>query len=404
MQARRLAASLAVAMLLATGLSLAAPGDALAATRLRGVTISNPIDGVSEFRPRIAGDTVVWQRGSGPGAEVMRWDGTQAVNMSNNGVADENPETDGIHIVWQQGSAPNRDMAIYDLVTGTTTILSSLGDEVFPVISGPYLAWIKMVDADGEVFVDPGPIGDQVTGDLLVHTYFQMDGANVVWSQGDDLGQTPSLLDDPNDIAVWNGELQGFFVLTGTGTDDIKPVVADDVVVWQAGPDGSGDIWYGDTVGTSSLLHDGTDERNPHTDGTRVVWEHFDGQDFDLFVVNLASPNAAVPLTSDALDDVMPQIEGNRIVWVRQATPGDSEIWLSWDGAPPEPLRSTQNNGRDDVAPLLEGDHFVYESCVNLGEPSEVCDIVLVPEPRRALLGALACVAMAVLLARTRRS
>lgn len=403
MQTRPKTAALALAMLLGAVFATAPAGDARAATRIRGVTISNPIDGISEFRPRIAGNTVVWQRGTGPGAEVMRWTGTQTVNMSNNGVADENPETDGIHIVWQQGTAPNRDIAVFDLVTGTTTILSALGDEVFPLISGPYLAWIKMVDADGEVFVDPGPIGDQVTGDLLVHSSFQMDGADVVWSQGDDLGQTPGTADDSNDIGVWNGALQGFFVLTGTDTDDVKPVAANGVVVWQAGPDGSGDIWYGDTVGTSSLLYDGVDERNPHTDGTRVVWEHFDGLDFDLFLVNLASPNAAVPLTNDAFDDVTPQIDGNRIVWVKEATPGDSEIWFSWDGAPPEPLRGTQNNGRDDVAPLLDGDRFVYESCVNLDQPSEVCDIVLAPEPRGALLGAIALVAMAALLAHDRR-
>ena len=71
------------------------PGDALAATRLRGVTISNPIDGVSEFRPRIAGATVVWQRGSGPGAEVMRWDGTQAVNIHRSDDRLEGAETVG---------------------------------------------------------------------------------------------------------------------------------------------------------------------------------------------------------------------------------------------------------------------------------------------------------------------
>jgi len=64
------------------------------------------------------------------------------------------------------------------------------------------------------------------------------------------------------------------------------------------GPDGSGDIWYGDTLGTSNLLFDGTDERNPQTDGTRVIWEHFDGLDFELYIVDLASPNTAIPATT----------------------------------------------------------------------------------------------------------
>jgi hypothetical protein len=50
-------------------------GAAAAVTRLQGITVSNPIDGVSEFRPRLKGDAVVWQRGTGVGSEVMRAEG-----------------------------------------------------------------------------------------------------------------------------------------------------------------------------------------------------------------------------------------------------------------------------------------------------------------------------------------
>jgi len=110
--------------------------DAGAATQLSAITVSNFSDSVSEFRPRIQGDAIVWQRGSGTGADVMRRDGFVTVNMTSNGVADENPETDGIHIVWQQGSAGQRNIAVYDLITGTTTILASAGDEIFPLVSG----------------------------------------------------------------------------------------------------------------------------------------------------------------------------------------------------------------------------------------------------------------------------
>jgi hypothetical protein len=378
-------------------------GDAGAATPLQVITISNSSDSVSEFRPRIQGDAIVWQRGSGTGSEVMRRDGHLTVNLTSNGVADENPETDGIHVVWQQGSAGGRNIAIYDLLTGTTIILSALGDEIFPLVSGTTLAWIQMVDTDGEVFVDPGPVGNQLTGNELVESEFTIDGENLVWAQGDDLDQTPGTGDDSHDIAVWNGALQGLYILTGPGTDDIHPAISGDTVVWQAGPDGSGDIWYGDTQGTANPLYDGTDERNPQTDGARVIWEHFDGLDFDLYIVDLASPNSAIPFTSDALDDVTPQIDGNNIVWVKKVSPGDSEIWISWNNAPPEPLRRTQNNGRDDVAPRLDGDHFVYESCLNLGQPNELCDIVSVPEPRATLGVAAALAALAFLASRSAR-
>jgi len=378
-------------------------GEAGAATRLQAITVSNSADSVSEFRPRIQGDAIVWQRGSGAGADVMRRDGFVTVNMTSNSVADENPETDGIHIVWQQGSAKQRNIAVYDLITETTIILSSPGDETFPLVSGATLAWIQMVDTDGEVFVEPGPLGNQITGNALVESEFSIDGENLIWSEGDDLHQTPSTADDSHNVAVWNGALQGLYILTGPGTDDIHPVIAGNVVVWQAGPDGSGDIWYGDTLGTANLLFDGTDERNPQTDGARVIWEHFDGSDFDLYIVDLASPNSAIPFTNDTLDDMTPQIDGDKIVWVKNVTPRDSEIWFSWQGGPPEPLRRTQNNGRDDVAPRLDGDHFVYESCVNLGQPNELCDVVLVPEPRATLAVAAALAALAFLASRSAR-
>jgi hypothetical protein len=188
-------------------------GAAAAVTRLQGITVSNPIDGVSEFRPRLKGDAVVWQRGTGVGSEVMRWTGKQTVNMTNNGVADENPETDGIHIVWQQGAAGQRNIAIYDLLTGTTTVLSASGDEIFPVVSGTTLGWIKMVDLDGEVFVEPGPPGNQITGNLLVESELTIDGGNLLWVEGDDLGQTVGLGDDLHDIAVWNGAVQDLYIL-----------------------------------------------------------------------------------------------------------------------------------------------------------------------------------------------
>lgn len=385
------------------GVLLTGPSDVAHAINLRAFAISDELDGISEFRPRIAGASIAWQRGSGAGSEVMRWDGTQAVNLTMNGVADEDPETDGIHIIWQHSNGAQHDIGIYDLVTRSTTFLNSAGDEISPVISGAYIAWVRLVDADGEVFIDPGPLGNQLTGNELVERELAFDGSNLVWSQGDELQLTPSTSDDTHDIAVWNGDLQELYLLGGNPTDDIRPSIAADTIVWQAGPDGSGDIWYGDTQGTANVLFDGTDERNPTTDGIQVIWEHHDGVDLDLYRVNLASPNSSSPFTADSVDDVMPQIGGGNVVWVKKVAAGDSEIWFSWHGDPPEPLRRTQGNGRDDVAPSIDGDYFVYESCINLGQPSELCDVILAPEPRTTALVAVALLTLGGLASRSAR-
>jgi hypothetical protein len=403
MQASRPLAAAAICIAAVVAFLLSPAGAALAAPKLIASFISNPTDSVTEFRPRIAGDVVVWQRGTGNGSEVMRWNGFVGVNLTSNGVADENPETDGVHIIWQQRTGAVHDLAVHDLVTRTTTLLASSGDEVSPVISGYYVAWIERVDADGEVFIDPGPIGAQLTGNSLVESSLAFSGSNLVWSEGDDLRQTPDTSDDDHDVAVWNAEIGGLFILAGNPTDDIRPVIAGNTIVWQAGADGSGDIWIGDAFGTTSLLYDGPDERNPDTDGARVVWEHFDGLDRELFLIDLASPNSVVQLTTDGTDDVTPQIDGANIVWEKKVTPGDSEIWFSWNGDAPEPLLKSRDNGRDDVRPRLDGDHFVYESCANLGQPNELCDVVLAPEPRATLLVAVTLATLSLLASRSAR-
>jgi len=371
-----------------------------------GSRVISTQDSISEFRPRLAHGMVTWQRGSAAASEVMVWDGFETRRLTTNGVPDRNPETDGIHVVWEASNGVENDIGVYDLLTGATTILSSPGNEVFPLVSGTFLAWIEMVDLDGEVFADDGgPEVDWITGNSLVEAEFQIDGLHVIWSQGDELGQTPSLTDDLHDIAVWNAELEepGLFILGSPSTDDIHPSIANGIVAWQAGPDGSGDIWWGNVTGTSTPLYDGADERSPDTDGDQVVWQHWDGADFDIWRVNLATPGAISPVTADAFDDVTPQVDGSTIVWVKKTTPGDSEIWHIWQGAPATHLSRTRGNGRDDVNPRLDGDHFVYESCTNLGQPSEVCDIVLVPEPEATLVAAAALAVLAGLAAHSAR-
>jgi hypothetical protein len=382
--------------------SLLFAGDAFA-RRFDVQTISNNADTVSEFRARVVGDVVVWQAGSGAFSEIMFWNDTGfAVNLSSNGVADENPETDGIHVVWQQGPVGARNIAVYDILTGLTAVLPTpLVDEAISVVSGVTLAWVGMVDADGEVFIDPGPIGNQLTGNSLVESSLQLDGENLIFVQGDDLGLTPGTSDDLHDIGLWNGELGEFYILGLPGNDDLNPSIAGDTIVWQVGEDGSGGIWRADTDATQGVLFDGGDDRNPHTDGRIVVWDHFDGVDRDIYRIDLASPGVVSFVTTDnAADDVTPRVSGNDIVWVRESVPGDSEIWVSLDGEPPQAIAPTVGNGRDDVRPQLGDTYVVWESCVNLGQPSELCDIVVAPEPGATLVGGAMLAVLAALAVR----
>jgi hypothetical protein len=89
-------------------------------------------------------------------------------------------------------------------------------------------------------------------------------------------------------------------------------------------------------------------------DGSRVVWSGNDGTDFEIFLFDAAT-GVTTQLTDNDVDDYLPKISGDRIVWVREA-----EIMLFESG---QELRLTTNDFAD-VNPQIDGDTVVWEGNV----------------------------------------
>jgi hypothetical protein len=365
-------------------LLLAAPRGAAAEAFFVDV-LSNPLDGVNDFGARIAGGVVVWQHGTGAASEIRMFEsGGPTVNVTQNGVADELPDTDGASVVWQQAFGAQTEIAVFDLVTRMTSFpLINAVDDTEPRVSGSYIAWLRQTGADNEVFLNPNVPSDQITGNTVEESQLVLEGDKLVWTQVDDNGTPANPGDDDTEIWVWNPSVPGLYQLSNNSVQDQRPAMSGSRIVWQSGADGDADVWYGDTSGGAARLIDGTDDRNPDIDDDVVVWQRSEGTDFEIFKRDLASPTL-VQVSTNAFDDVTPRISGNHIVWVVEPAVGDSEIWVSWQGAAAEPVPSTQADGRDDVNPEIDGDRFVWESCLNLGEPNEQCEIVLAPEAHGA--------------------
>jgi hypothetical protein len=366
-------------------------------------TLSNTVDGVTDFRPRIADGVVVWQHGTGSASEIQLYRAGQRVSLTANAAFDENPETDGARVVWQQDAGATYDIAVYDVATGLTTfpftVANDSADDVFPQVSGATVAWLRGVPGANQfVFTSDTPY---ITGNQLAHGPIALDGANVAFQETDDKG-TPDPSDDDQEILVWNAGVHDIYGLASSTTHNIRPAISGSRVVWQSGADGAGSIWLGDLLGDSSPLYSVTDERNPQIDGDVVVWEHWDGHDFEIYETDVTQ-TSVIQLTNDSVDDVSPQISGDTVAWVARAA-GDSEIWVSRGGSPPELLKQTHHDGRDDVAPRVDalGD-IVWQSCTNLGRPNEWCEIVMAPEPQATALVAAALAALGWLAARSAR-
>lgn len=133
--------------------------------------------------------------------------------------------------------------------------------------------------------------------------------------------------------------------ITDNDYDDIKPQISGDLVVWEAripngpteppaDPPGEGQpepasadvelmIKYGDAI--RQLTDNDTDDLNPALSGTAVVWQSFDGNDWEIWAYE-ATSDAMTQLTDNDVDDINPAISGTNVVWQTMDEGSDYEI------------------------------------------------------------------------------
>jgi hypothetical protein len=355
-----------------------------------------------EREPRVSAGRVVWQVGSGSTAEVRLWDGIRVWNLTTDGFADEHPEIDGDTVVWQKFDGVDYEIAVYDVLTGTTSFPTNNGyDDILPRISGGRYAWQANAPPgiDLEIFVNPGDT--RVTGNGKDDFDHQVDGEDVVYVGTDPMGSDL-------EIFLWHDvdPGRGLYQLSSDTVDDHAPQVSEGRVVWQAGDGAAAEIVRYDpnaAIPVLPLTTDGVEDKEPDVSGPVIVWSRDDGNDFEIFMRVGDGPN--VQITTNGYDDHSPRVSGEDVVWVADE-PGGSQIWVCLacaSGGTPERLTQNAFTNR---APRIDGDSITWEACTNAGTPSEKCDVWLAPEPASggALAALLALAGVARARGRSRRA
>lgn len=132
--------------------------------------------------------------------------------------------------------------------------------------------------------------------------------------------------------------------ITENEYDDINPIISGQLIVWQAQipdpeptepepepePEGEPEpadfelmIKFGDQF--RQLTDNDTDDINPKVSGDTVVWQSFDGEDWEIWAYN-AGADAMVQVTDNTTDDINPCIDGMTVVWQTMDEGGDYEI------------------------------------------------------------------------------
>ena len=148
----------------------------------------------------------------------------------------------------------------------------------------------------------------------------QISGGNVVWTYNDG---------NDTEIMFYDGVKTLF--LTNNSVNDEQPQISGKNVVWEA-------YWTGNP---SINMFDGEEvwlicsgslggNRFPRIFGKKIVWEHNDGHDKEIWYYSWIGFNGSsiIPLTNNSDDDVAPRISSKGIVW-RSRDETDYEIHIS---------------------------------------------------------------------------
>ncbi|MBW1858495.1 MAG: hypothetical protein JRI70_00095 [Deltaproteobacteria bacterium] len=94
----------------------------------------------------------------------------------------------------------------------------------------------------------------------------------------------------------------------------------------------------------------------PQVKGNLVVWQGYDGNDWEVFLYNVAT-GTTIQITDNDEDDVSPQTDGRYVVWLG-FNDGEWDVFF-WDGTE---VRSISDVSAEDMAPQIADGVIVWTS------------------------------------------
>lgn len=214
------------------------------------------------------------------GSEVYFFDGSQNIRVTRNNVTDGNAQYDEFSnkIVYQSLIDGIWQIFLYDVASDVTTRLSFDGaNNTDPRISKGQVAWQSWVDGQWEVYFYDGAISQRLTDNKDPDIEPEISNAYIVWSQyePDQEGESRQGIDpDKYAIKLHDGQKKETKTLSLRGRKN----------------------------GRASIEY-------PY-----VVWQIFDGNDYEISRYNISDGTAAL-LTNNDHDDLAPKFKNGKITW-----------------------------------------------------------------------------------------
>ncbi|MBL7218525.1 MAG: hypothetical protein ISS69_00285 [Phycisphaerae bacterium] len=267
---------------------------------------------VNDRYPQPSGSDIVWQRHDGADWEIILYhSGAELPPLTNNATSDEYPTISGDNVFWQQWDGNDNELFHYKI---STTVIqpwtNNSRHDQYPHVSGDTLVWEgldgQLDGNDWEIFSDDianGPGETRVTNNSVLDSDARVSGDRIVW-EGWDGGDLDIFLSDGGVISQ----------LTTNSVNDSNPDVSSGAVVWQRS-DGDAEIMLYDGILTSPITGDDRFDVNAVVSDTLLVWRHQDATTAADYEIMMLAVGNVYQLTDNDFPDGQADIDGDTIVW-----------------------------------------------------------------------------------------
>lgn len=278
-----------------------------------GINTSRLTESASgEFYPEVSDSGVVWWLDEGGIGQVLLYDWTDIIQLSDTNYDNSPARIDGSSVVWDGSDGSDYEIYLHDIDLGQTIQLTdNTYSEWNPnIIAGSKVAWYGYDGSDNEIFLYD--IGTGQTLRITNNSYDDRDayvsGSYVVW-----LGRSSGNYD----VYLYDIATDETTRLTDTFFDEWDCRIAGSNVVWC----GLNSSWYFDIflykIESSELLNitnSNYDDYGPEISDSGAVWYGYDGKDYEIYMYDVES-GQTFQLTDNTNQDYDPHISGLNVVW-----------------------------------------------------------------------------------------
>lgn len=266
----------------------------------------------------------------------------------------------GPTVIFNPQTSALQDVTTRSQADGSYMVTLGTGEQLSNVTFGDYrLATVNLRDvavAEG----NSGRTKVRVTVEIadsfgapISFDYQTADGTALV-SDNDYIPASGTFVFTPQGVPRPTWDIQ---LLTKNTSNDYDFSIWGDRVVWESFDGQDWEIFLYDGTQIRRLTNNAVDDRMPAVYGDRVAWSGYDGQDWEIYLYD-ANTNSIQKLTDNDYDDIDPQISSDLLVWT--ANLGGRQQIFAYDLVTGGSPVNISNNSFNNYLPQVSGRNVAW--------------------------------------------